>query len=816
MENDKKLNEQLLDLAYKLSSSLDLQFILNKILQERTLKLLSTKRATIYLLDSDKESLNPVATLDPTDEAQVMSQKLSVKSSLSGRALKAKKSMIFNNASQHSDAYHIPGTQDDEDENLLVLPLFAEKEILGTLNLYRRKELYLKEDVEFAEIFALYASAAIQNALEHQRLIREIKERKEAEERLKNSEERYQLIFDKAPDAYFINDLKGKTIYGNNAMEILLGLKKEDIIGKNFIELGILSANQIPRALRLFTKDKPLNPEEFTINRQDGSKVEIEIRAQRINISNKVHILGIARDITDRKHTDQLQSVVYKISNFTHTTKNIDELYETIHNLLAEVLDVTNFYIAIYDKEENLISFPFYKDSKDVFPAAARPLGKGLTEFIIKTGKPILLTKKEIKKYAKKGVIDVVGTLPELWMGAPLITENKVIGVIALNSYHDHDLFSKSDLKIITFISEQIAKTIEYKRAEEDLTRQKQKLTDILEGTNAGTWDWNIQTGELTLNERWADIIGYTLKELEPIDVKTWINNIHSDDLPIANALLEKHFNRKSDYYDVVFRQPHKDDRWVWVNARGKVIEWTKDGEPLRMSGTHLDITERKQAENALHDANSLKETLLDIIAHDLKNPLGLIKGFAEYGLENEPNNEILNEISLGADNLLNVISNTTTLSKVTIGDTIEKEELNLVEIINRIIKESSPELQFAEMTLDMKLKGNLIVKANPIISEVFRNYISNAIKYAKNGKKILVDATIEDGLVVVNVKDFGKTIAKKDRKNIFIRNVQLGITHGRGLGLAIVNRIAIAHGAEVGVIPNKPKGNNFFIKIPI
>jgi signal transduction histidine kinase len=115
-----------------------------------------------------------------------------------------------------------------------------------------------------------------------------------------------------------------------------------------------------------------------------------------------------------------------------------------------------------------------------------------------------------------------------------------------------------------------------------------------------------------------------------------------------------------------------------------------------------------------------------------------------------------------------------------------------------------------------MKLKGKLIVNANPIISEVFRNYISNAIKYAKNGKKIIIDAIMEDGFVIVNVKDFGKTIEKKDLENIFIRNVQLDKTKGRGLGLAIVKRIAEAHDAEVGVKPNKPTGNIFYIKLPV
>ena len=119
-------------------------------------------------------------------------------------------------------------------------------------------------------------------------------------------------------------------------------------------------------------------------------------------------------------------------------------------------------------------------------------------------------------------------------------------------------------------------------------------------------------------------------------------------------------------------------------------------------------------------------------------------------------------------------------------------------------------------MTFDIKIKGELIVKVNPIISEVFRNYVSNAIKYAKDGKKIIIDAIITDEFITLSVKDFGKTIEKKDREKIFLRNLQRDKTEGRGLGLAIVQRIANAHSAEVGVKPNKPHGNNFYIKLPI
>lgn len=157
------------------------------------------------------------------------------------------------------------------------------------------------------------------------------------------------------------------------------------------------------------------------------------------------------------------------------------------------------------------------------------------------------------------------------------------------------------------------------------------------------------------------------------------------------------------------------------------------------------------QLSEHLAESNSMKELLLDIITHDLKNPVGVIKGFAQLGLDNDPGNDILEEIEIGADNLLNVINNATTLSKVTIGDDIAKERLDLTNIIKIIIKEFLPHLQLSKMRIDMKMKDGIIVNANPIIGEIFRNYISNAIKYAKVGKKIIIDANTENDNIVVN-----------------------------------------------------------------
>jgi diguanylate cyclase (GGDEF)-like protein/PAS domain S-box-containing protein len=146
------------------------------------------------------------------------------------------------------------------------------------------------------------------------------------------------------------------------------------------------------------------------------------------------------------------------------------------------------------------------------------------------------------------------------------------------------------------------------KMVEQQLATGKQRLTYILEGTNAGTWEWNVQTGEATFNERWADIIGYRLTELTPISIDTWTSNVHPDDLEKSSHLLEKHFNGELEYYECDARMRHKKGHWVWVMDRGQVSTWTHDGKPLLVCGTHQDITERRLAEEkirhlATHDA---------------------------------------------------------------------------------------------------------------------------------------------------------------------------------------------------------------------
>lgn len=148
------------------------------------------------------------------------------------------------------------------------------------------------------------------------------------------------------------------------------------------------------------------------------------------------------------------------------------------------------------------------------------------------------------------------------------------------------------------------------KQMEEALATERQRLAYILEGTNVGTWEYNVQTGEAIINERLAEMSGYTLAELTPVSVDTFRENLHPDDLVGADALLEKIFNKEFAHFDHEARVRHKDGRWIWVLDRGKVVTWTANGKPLLVCGTRQDITGRKQAEEKIrHMANHDAQT---------------------------------------------------------------------------------------------------------------------------------------------------------------------------------------------------------------
>jgi PAS domain S-box-containing protein len=177
------------------------------------------------------------------------------------------------------------------------------------------------------------------------------------------------------------------------------------------------------------------------------------------------------------------------------------------------------------------------------------------------------------------------------------------------------------------------------------LEKERENLAAVIRGANVGTWHWNVQTGTVIINERWADMLGYRVQELEPVSIQTWLDLAHPEDLLESNRLLELHFNSKLDYYDCKVRMRHRDGFWVWIHSRGQVASRTAEGKPEWMSGTHADITQAEEA-HRLIEQNEKKLIALYNLA-----PVGIVLNRFSDGLFLEANPEFYRMLGYTAEN---------------------------------------------------------------------------------------------------------------------------------------------------------------------
>lgn len=135
----------------------------------------------------------------------------------------------------------------------------------------------------------------------------------------------------------------------------------------------------------------------------------------------------------------------------------------------------------------------------------------------------------------------------------------------------------------------------ERRRQEKQLAASKERFQMALDGGRLGTWDWQVQTGEVVFDERWVQMLGFTLDEISP-DFSSWENLTHPDDMPAVREKLNAHLEGRSEVYEAEMRMRHKSGEWIWILDRGRVIERDEDGRPLRACGTHMDITDAKRS----------------------------------------------------------------------------------------------------------------------------------------------------------------------------------------------------------------------------
>ncbi|MBN1905762.1 MAG: response regulator [Deltaproteobacteria bacterium] len=384
-----------------------------------------------------------------------------------------------------------------------------------------------------------------------------------------------------------------------------------------------------------------------------------------------------------------------------------------------------------------------------------------------------------------------------------------------------------------------------------NLEKEKERLANVIEGTHAGIWEWNVQSGEIRINKMAADIIGYSIDELANLDYQTMVKLIHPDDRKRSGEIIEAHFNGESPFYDNEYRMQHKDGHWVWIQVRGRVMTRTSDGKPLMMFGTHMDITPIKEVEEALVETNELlaratdqaeemaneakqanvaKSEFLANMSHEIRTPMNGVIGMIELLLSTsltEEQNEYLKIIQTSGNALLTIINDILDYSKIEAG----RLDLETIDFNLRTVTDEVNDL----MALKAQGKGleylsfihpdvPLFLKGDPVrLRQILVNLVGNAIKFTLEGEVSieisLEKETDEDAFVSFRVKDTGIGIPDYKQDRIFESFSQAdGSTTrkygGTGLGLTISRQLVKMMEGEIGVESVPGKGATFWFNV--
>lgn len=274
-----------------------------------------------------------------------------------------------------------------------------------------------------------------------------------------------------------------KVVFLNERGYEALGVK--DIIDKNYEDLlrGQIKDTSI-LSFKKFLDSESSENEKCEIYYTKPSGDDCILSWQKSMLKNKdgqlILIIATGQDITERKKEGNIQKVISQILQAASTERNLEELFKFIHDSVSELMSVENFYIALHDKENNMITFPYFIDRYDT-DDSPKSFGKGLTEYVIRKGKAELISRMMDEELASKGETELIGTQSEIWLGVPLKIKGNTIGVLAVQDYENENTYTEKHKDILEAISHPISMAIERKRVELEREKLIDKLSELNE-----------------------------------------------------------------------------------------------------------------------------------------------------------------------------------------------------------------------------------------------------------------------------------------------------------------------------------------------
>jgi len=548
--------------------------------------------------------------------------------------------------------------------------------------------------------------------------------------------------------------------------------------------------------------------------------------------------LEMKEEIEQKEYVKTINSALFSISTAINTSKNLDELYPIIYKHLNDIIRMDHFYIALLDKSENKIHIQYrvdpsmnpLKQMKTIF------LDKTMTGRVLKKNMPLLMDKAELIE--KKWDIKRFGRVPAKWMGVPLASQDRVIGIMIAYSDTDPDSFTQDDFQVLTSVSGQVGFAIERRQILDQLSAREEKYRRLIETTIAGYCQMDKEGVLLDVNQALCDMLGFNKEQLVGKNAYEFIDK---QSLKVFEIEGERRSTSKDRQYELVFRKKNNELLYAKIDATSI---FDNNQEFIGSFAIITDITEQKKTEAdlvnetrranemaaAAQSANTAKSQFLANMSHEIRTPLNGVIGMAELLMESchkEDQKNLVQTIGSEADSLLEIINTILDFSKIEAGkmdlEQIPFDLRNMFEEFSRAIavRAEKEQLDFLSY-LDPQIPSNLLGDPGRL-RQVFMNLVGNALKFTEKGEIFisgkLVSQTTKKVVIWFEVKDTGIGIAKDKHDLVFQSFSQAdGSTTrnygGTGLGTTISKQLVEIMGGEIGLESEEGKGSKFWFII--
>jgi PAS domain S-box-containing protein len=695
-----------------------------------------------------------------------------------------------------------------------------------------------------------YQVGAITDITEH-RALNQTLERLVAERtaELSASEARFRTLVENAPEAIVVFDgATGKFLFGNSHACQLYGCSPEQLNGMTPADVSpeLQPDGRRSGEAALTYMREALNGKtptfEWTHCGPDGRLIPTEVRLVRLPAEGREMLRASMTDVSERKRREQIQQATFEISEAVHTTTDLNGFFRTVHGIVRGLMPAENFYIALYDPATGLINFDYHVDEMTPRPVAC-PLGTGLTGFVIRSGKPLLLDQAMVAR--KREVGDMVtfegyediryvesGVPSAIWLGVPLCAGGQCLGVMALQDYRDPNAYGETEKRILSFVAGQLALAIERKRAQQALRESEEKFRALFDASSQGVM-LHDDKQYIEVNYAAARMFGYSspseMVGKHPRNTSPPSQPCGEPTEVMARRYIEECFRKGCVRFDWLARTVQGVDLPLEVILTR--IEW--GGRRIIQAVIH-DLTERKKAEAELHKAlarekelGQLKSNFVSMVSHEFRTPLGVILSSAElldkhfYELEPEERCEQLQSIRKNTRRMGSLMEEVLVLGMVDAGKMdFRSGPVNLRVFCERLIEE-------VRSATDRKCPvvftpGNCPEMATAderLLRHILGNLLTNAVKYSPAATPVRLELSRKGGDAICSVIDQGIGVPAEDLEWVFQpfhRGRNVGGEKGSGLGLTIVKRCVELHGGKIELNSGLGRGTTVRVRLPV